>query len=39
MIKRLPSEVTDCLLHGITDTAIKRAIKLYNHAIQHKHEF
>lgn len=39
LIKRLPSEVTDCLLHEITDTAIKRAIKLYYHAMQHKHEF
>lgn len=39
LIKRLPSEVTDCFLHEITDTAIKRAIKLYYHAMQHKHEF
>ena len=39
LIKRLPSEVTDCLLHEITDTTIKRAIKLYYHAMLHKHEF
>lgn len=39
LIKKLPSEVTDCLLHEITDTTIKRAIKLYYHAMQHKHEF
>ena len=39
LIKRLPSEVTGCLLHEITDTTIKRAIKLYYHAMQHKHEF
>ena len=39
LIKRLPSEVTDCLLHEITDTTIKRAIKLFYHAMQHKHEF
>ncbi len=29
-IKNLPGEVTGCLSEPLTDTAVKRAIKLYN---------
>ena len=29
VIKKLPTEITDCFSKGLTDLAIKRAIKLY----------
>lgn len=33
IIKKLPIEVMDCLSDGLTDLAIKRAIKLYQQNI------
>lgn len=30
IIKRLPAEVTACLAEGLTDLAIKRAVREYN---------
>ena len=29
IIKKLPIEIADCLSNGLTDLAVKRAIKLY----------
>lgn len=33
IIKKLPIEVTECLLGSVTDSTIKRAIKTYQRAI------